>query len=74
MKHVLGGIAMNDAIGPFSRTSVQASYAIHLPLFKTINMGAGLSVGWSNFELRMWVGPRYLDIIANLLETFASEG
>jgi len=51
IKHVLGGIAMTDAIGPFSRTSVQASYSIHLPLVKSINIGAGLSLGWSNFRI-----------------------
>ncbi|MFT6501665.1 MAG: type IX secretion system PorP/SprF family membrane protein [Crocinitomicaceae bacterium] len=51
MKHVLGGIAMTDVIGPFNRTSVQASYSIHLPLIKSINIGAGLSVGWSNFRI-----------------------
>ncbi len=51
VKHVLGGIAYNDAIGPFSKTSVQLTYAIHLPLTSTVNIGAGLGIGWSNLKL-----------------------
>jgi type IX secretion system PorP/SprF family membrane protein len=50
-KHIVGGKLMNDAIGPFSKSSVQLSYAIHLPLTKSINFGAGLSGGWSNLRL-----------------------
>ncbi|NRA13737.1 MAG: PorP/SprF family type IX secretion system membrane protein, partial [Crocinitomicaceae bacterium] len=51
VKHILGGMAISDVIGPFNKTSVQASYSIHLPLIKSINIGAGLSVGWSNFRI-----------------------
>lgn len=51
IKHVVGGTIMNDVIGPFDRTSVQGSYAIHLPLIKSLNIGAGLSVGWSGFNV-----------------------
>lgn len=50
-KHVLGGLAYNDAIGPFSKTALQVTYAIHLPLTSTINVGAGLGIGWSNLKL-----------------------
>lgn len=50
-KHVIGGIAYNDAIGPFSKTSIQASYGIHLPLTSAINIGAGIGLGWSNLRV-----------------------
>lgn len=50
-KHVIGGRIINDAIGPFMRTSVYGSYAIHLPLTKKINIGAGLGIGFSNFAI-----------------------
>lgn len=50
-KHILGGIAYNDAIGPFAKTSVQASYGIHLPLTSEINIGAGIGLGWTNLRV-----------------------
>lgn len=51
VKHVIGGKAGNDAIGPFSKTSAYGSYAIHLPLVKNVNFGAGVGLGWSNFSI-----------------------
>lgn len=48
MKHIAGGKALFDAIGPFVKTSVYGSYAFHLPFTKTINFGAGIGLGWSN--------------------------
>lgn len=50
-KHVLGARMYNDRIGPFTKNAIQASYAYHLPLTKTINMGVGLGLGWSNFAI-----------------------
>jgi type IX secretion system PorP/SprF family membrane protein len=50
-KHVIGGKVWNDAVGPFSKTSVQGSYAYHLPLTKKLNMGVGIGLGFSNFRL-----------------------
>lgn len=50
-KHVIGGKVWNDAIGPFSKTAFQASYAYHLPLTKKLNFGAGIGLGFSNFRL-----------------------
>ena len=50
-KHIIGGKVWNDAVGPFSKTSVQGSYAYHLPLSKKLNMGVGLGFGFSNFRL-----------------------
>jgi len=51
MKHVVGGRAMYDAIGPFNKTSIYGSYAFHLPFTKTVNFGAGIGLGWSNFGI-----------------------
>jgi type IX secretion system PorP/SprF family membrane protein len=51
IKHVVGGYMYNDAVGPFSKTAIQGSYAIHLPLTKEINIGAGLGLGYSNLRL-----------------------
>lgn len=50
-KHIIGGKIWNDAIGPFSKTSIQGSYSYHLPLTKSINLGVGLGFGYSNFRL-----------------------
>lgn len=51
MKHVVGGKAVFDAIGPFVKTSVYGSYAFHLPFTKKINFGAGIGLGWSNLGI-----------------------
>ncbi|MFK7786034.1 MAG: PorP/SprF family type IX secretion system membrane protein [Crocinitomicaceae bacterium] len=51
MKHILGGRAMYDGIGPFNKTSIYGSYAFHLPFTKTINFGAGIGLGWSNLGI-----------------------
>ncbi len=50
-KHVVGGKMWSDAIGPFSKTSVQLSYAYHMPLSRNLNVGAGLGMGYSHFRL-----------------------
>ena len=51
IKHIVGGRAMNDAIGPFAKTSIFGSYAIHLPFTKKVNFGLGVGLGWSNFRI-----------------------
>lgn len=51
LKHVVGGKFSRDGIGPFQKTSMNGSYAIHLPFSKRLNIGAGLSAGWSNFQI-----------------------
>lgn len=51
MKHIVGGKILNDAIGPFSKTTVQGSYAVHLPLSKKLNIGVGLGLGLTNFKI-----------------------
>lgn len=51
VKHVVGGKIYNDQIGVFGRTSVSGSYAVHLPVTKNFNIGAGVSLGWSNFRI-----------------------
>lgn len=50
-KHIMGGKAVGDVIGPFSRTSVMGSYAIHLPLTGKINIGLGIGMGFSSFAI-----------------------
>ncbi len=50
-KHIVGGKIWSDAIGPFSKTSLQLSYAYHMPLSRTLNVGAGLGIGYSHFRL-----------------------
>ncbi len=51
VKHVVGGKILNDAIGPFAKTSIYGSYAIHLPMTRNFNIGVGLGLGWSNFRI-----------------------
>lgn len=51
MKHVVGGKALYEAIGPFMKTSVYGSYAFHLPFTRKVNFGAGIGLGWSNLGL-----------------------
>lgn len=50
-KHIIGGKVWNDAIGPFTKTSLQANYAYHMPLTKTLNFGVGLGLGLTNFRI-----------------------
>ena len=50
-KHIIGGKAWNDAVGPFSKTSFQMSYAYHLPLTQKLNFGLGMGIGMSNFRI-----------------------
>jgi type IX secretion system PorP/SprF family membrane protein len=50
-KHIIGGKAFSDAIGPFSRTNVSGSYAIHMPLTDKINIGLGIGLGLSSFSV-----------------------
>ncbi|MEY3236782.1 MAG: hypothetical protein RI883_883 [Bacteroidota bacterium] len=50
-KHIVGGKIWNDAIGPFSKITIQGSYAYHLPLTKKLNFGVGIGLGYSNFRI-----------------------
>lgn len=51
LKQIAGGKFSRDGIGPFQKTSMYGSYAVHMPLVKTLNIGVGLSAGWSNFQI-----------------------
>jgi type IX secretion system PorP/SprF family membrane protein len=51
VKHTTGFKAMNDRIGPFSKTSLQGSYAYHLPLTKKTNLSFGLGFGYTNLGI-----------------------
>lgn len=51
IKHIVGGKIINDAIGPFAKTSVHGSYSFHMPFSKEMNFGGGVGLGWSNFRI-----------------------
>lgn len=51
IKHIVGGMVVNENIGPFQRLNAQASYAIHMPLVREVSFGAGLSAGYSQFGI-----------------------
>lgn len=51
IKHVVGGKALVESIGPFQKTTVQGTYAIHLPFSKDYNISAGLGLGWSSLGI-----------------------
>jgi len=51
VKHVVGGKASNDAIGPFGKTTIHGSYGIHLPFTKKMNVGVAIGIGWGNFRI-----------------------
>lgn len=51
LKHIVGGQAMSETVGPFNRLNVQGSYAVHMPLYEDISIGAGLSAGISSFGI-----------------------
>lgn len=51
-KHVVGGKVVGDMIGPFRKTGIMASYAVHLPMTDKINFGAGFGLGWNNMGVR----------------------
>lgn len=50
-KHVMGGRLLSDAIGPFQRQSILATYAYHLRFTKKTMLGLGMAAGWSNYGL-----------------------
>lgn len=52
LRHIVGGRASFDGIGIFSNTSINATYAIHMPLVKSVNFGVGLGIGWHNTGIR----------------------
>jgi type IX secretion system PorP/SprF family membrane protein len=48
LKHALGGQLIADQYGAFRRMSFNATYAIHLPISKNINLSFGAKAGLSN--------------------------
>lgn len=50
-KHVIGGKAISDVIGPFQKNSILGSYAYHIPFNREHMMSLGLSAGWTNFGI-----------------------
>lgn len=51
LKHVVGGRLVSDAVGVFNKVGAYGSYAIHIPLTKEFNIGAGVGLGWGNFRI-----------------------
>lgn len=51
LKHVVGGKIIRDQIGIFNNTTIQANYAIHLPINKIFNIGAGIGLGWGGHRI-----------------------
>lgn len=50
-KHVVGARFMSDAIGPFQKTELMASYGVHLPMTEYLNLGASIGLGWNNIGI-----------------------
>jgi type IX secretion system PorP/SprF family membrane protein len=49
--HGIGGMAMTTRTGPLKRSSINASYAYHVPLTNSIRMSAGISPGLIQYSL-----------------------
>jgi type IX secretion system PorP/SprF family membrane protein len=48
LKHAVGGQVIADEYGAFRNISFAGTYAIHIPLSKTVNMSLGVRAGMSN--------------------------
>lgn len=48
LKHALGGQVVADQYGAFRKLSVAATYAVHIPIAKKVNMSFGAKLGVSN--------------------------
>lgn len=71
-KHVVGGNVYHDRIGLINRTSIKASYAIHLPISKKVTLSASLSAGYGNvgFNNKKIVVNTTTDILLNDLYSY----
>jgi type IX secretion system PorP/SprF family membrane protein len=47
-KHAIGGQVLADQYGAFRKMQFSGTYAIHIPISKTVNMSFGTKVGLSN--------------------------
>lgn len=70
-KHVIGGKVVGDMIGPFRKTGIMASYAVHLPMTNKVSFGAGLGLGWNNMGVRS-NQVLVLDETDNVYQNFAT--
>jgi type IX secretion system PorP/SprF family membrane protein len=50
-KHVVGGRALTDLIGPFTKNSLQGSYAYHLRFTSKTMLALGMSAGFSSYGI-----------------------
>lgn len=67
LKHVVGGKIISDEIGVFNRLGIYGSYAIHLPLTKSFNIGAGIGIGWGNYR----INPKRVVLLDQMDDTYA---
>jgi type IX secretion system PorP/SprF family membrane protein len=47
-KQGLGGIITNRKVGPYQSLQINANYAYHLPITKSLNLSLGTKVGYAN--------------------------
>lgn len=50
-KHGLGGMIANRNFGPYQSLSINANYAYHLPVSKTLNLAFGTRVSYANQKI-----------------------
>ncbi len=67
LKHVVGGKIISEQIGVFQRMGVYGSYAIHLPVTKEFNIGAGIGLGWGNYR----INPKRVTLYDQVDDTYA---
>lgn len=51
LKHAVGAMANVSQYGAFKFTRAYATYAVHLPITKKLNLGFGTNVGFSSFNI-----------------------
>ncbi len=55
----VSGIVMNDRLGLLQRTLLYAGYSYHVKLTKKVNLGFGLSVGGSQYNVKIYDAKPY---------------
>lgn len=58
-KMAVGGLVINDQSGLINRTSLYGSYSYHLKLNETLKLGFGVSVGYVQYNLKVYNAKPY---------------
>lgn len=58
-KMAVGGLVVNDQLGLINRTSFYGSYAYHLKLNDSWNIGFGLALGFVQYNIKMYNAKPY---------------